>query len=43
MVLRYGLIIALLLLQSSPHLSQLLMRLDFNGYYSESGGTLGTS
>jgi len=30
-------------MHSSPHLSQLLMRLDFNGYYSESGGTLGTS
>lgn len=29
-------------MHSSPHLSQLLMRLDFNGYYSESGGTLGT-
>ena len=29
--------------QSSPHLSQLLMRLDFNGFYSGRGGTLGTS
>lgn len=28
-------------LQSSPHLSQLLLRLDFNGYFTASGGTLG--
>merc|ERR1711989_125097 len=30
-------------LQSSPHLSQLLMRLDFNGFYSDHGGKLGSS
>ena len=32
-----------LFLQSSPHLSQLLMRLDFNGFYSDHGGKLGSS